>query len=138
MTIYPRGKGSTYELYSSPREADVASLFKNYIRYFGYFSWLVNVASPSTNEHGTWWASNIRPSIVRWKPNHFTTTPLSQSLDNKIFRETKWVRNTIFESIIVLIFVYGGFSWLTFYPKHLLIPLNRSIVDFPQLLVPMN
>ena len=29
--------------------------------FFGYFSGLGNIASPSSNEHGTWWASNIRP-----------------------------------------------------------------------------
>ena len=29
--------------------------------FFGYFSGLGNVASPSSNEHGSWWASNFRP-----------------------------------------------------------------------------
>ena len=29
--------------------------------FFGYFSGLRYVASPSSNEHGSWWASNIRP-----------------------------------------------------------------------------
>ena len=28
--------------------------------FFGYFSGLGNFASPSSNEHGSWWASKIR------------------------------------------------------------------------------
>ena len=61
-TIYPRGKGPTQELYSSSRRTAVVPLFKNYMQFFffGYFSGLGNVASPSSNEHGSWWASNIR------------------------------------------------------------------------------
>ena len=49
--IYPRGKGPTHELYSSSRRTAVVSLFKNYIQFFGFFSGLGNVASPSSNEH---------------------------------------------------------------------------------------
>ena len=61
-TIYPRGKGPTQELYSSSRRTAVVPLFKNYMDIFiGYFSGLGNVSSPSSNEHGSWWASNIRP-----------------------------------------------------------------------------
>ena len=59
--IYPRGIGPTYELYSSSRRTVVVPLLKNYMHFFGYFSVLGNVASPSSNEHGSWWASNIRP-----------------------------------------------------------------------------
>ena len=34
-----------------------------YMLFFGSFSWLENVSSPSSNEHGSRWASNIRPFV---------------------------------------------------------------------------
>ena len=34
---------------------------KTTCNFISYFSGLGNVASPSSNEHGSWWASNIRP-----------------------------------------------------------------------------
>ena len=37
-TIYPLGKGPTYELYSSSRRATAVPLFKNYMQFFfGFF-----------------------------------------------------------------------------------------------------
>ena len=59
--IYPRGIGPTYELYSSSRRSAAVPLLKKYMQFFfGYFSGLGKIASPSSNEHGSWRASNIR------------------------------------------------------------------------------
>ena len=72
-TIYPRWKGPTQELYSSSRRTAVVPLFKNYIQFFWFFSGLGNVVSPSSNEHGSWWASNIR--LFDWEAETRTTSP---------------------------------------------------------------
>ena len=45
---------------------------KTACKFFGYFSGLVIAASPASN--GSWWASNIRPSIERRRRNHFIKT----------------------------------------------------------------
>ena len=73
-TTYPRGKGPRQELHSSSRRTAVVPLFKNYMQFsLLFFSGLGNVASPSSNEHGSWWASNIQPFDWRRRRNHFTT-----------------------------------------------------------------
>ena len=52
-TIYSRGKGPTQQLYSSSRRTAVVPLFKNFTcNFFGYFSGLGNVDSPSSNDTG--------------------------------------------------------------------------------------
>ena len=72
--FYPRGKEPTQELYSSSRRTAVVPLFKNCMHFFGYISGLGNVASPSSNEHGSWWASNEHPTF-RLRGGDVTTSP---------------------------------------------------------------
>ena len=58
-------------------------LLRPWLRYpcsfFRFFSWLVNVAPPSSNEHGSWWVSNIGPFDGESERRHHFNTALAIS-----------------------------------------------------------
>ena len=71
-TIHPRGKDQHKSCSAHHGEPLLCPCLRTTCNFFGYFSGLGNVASPSSNEHGSWWASNIRLSVERRRRNHFT------------------------------------------------------------------
>ena len=59
-TIYPRGRTNTRAVQLITANRCCTPVLTT-CSFFGYFSGLGKIASPSSNEHGSWWASNIRP-----------------------------------------------------------------------------